>query len=49
VAFGFDQFVSFRSSAFIDLPSLFSTVFDDREQIENGDRMDDEEQIGNDI
>jgi hypothetical protein len=28
VAFGFAQFVSFRSSSFVDLLSLFSTLFD---------------------
>jgi hypothetical protein len=31
---------------FLDLPSRFSTVFDNEEPIGNDDRMDDEEQIG---
>jgi hypothetical protein len=44
MTFAFAQFVLFRS--FLDLLSLFSTVFDDEEQTGNGDRMDDEEQIG---
>jgi hypothetical protein len=33
--------------SFLFLPPLFSTVFDDEEQISNGDRMDNEVQIGN--
>jgi hypothetical protein len=28
MTFGFAQFVSFRSSSFLDPPALFSTVFD---------------------
>jgi hypothetical protein len=30
----------------LDLPSLFSTVFDDEEQMGNDNRIDHEEQIG---
>jgi hypothetical protein len=46
MAVGFAQFVSFRSSSFVTIPSPFSSVFDDEEEIGNGDRMDDEEQVG---
>jgi hypothetical protein len=44
VTFAFAQFVSPYS--FLDHPSLFSTVFDNEEEIGNSDRMDDEGQIG---
>jgi hypothetical protein len=37
---------SFRFCSFLDLPSLFSTVFDDEEQVGNGEGIDDEQQIG---
>jgi hypothetical protein len=46
VGLGFTQFVAFRSSSFVDLPSLFSTVVGDKEQIGNDDRMGDERQMG---
>jgi hypothetical protein len=50
----FDQFVSLRfvSFRFLPLPSstvsVFSTVFDDKEQIGSSQRIDDEEEIGHD-
>jgi hypothetical protein len=43
----FDQFVWLRFSSFLDLPSPFSTAFDDEERIGDGERIDDQEQIGN--
>jgi hypothetical protein len=45
VSFAFAQFVS--SCPFLDLPSLFSTVFVDKEQIGSDERVDDEEEISN--
>jgi hypothetical protein len=43
----FAQFISFSLFSFIDLPSLFSAVFDDEQQISNCERVDNEEQTGN--
>jgi hypothetical protein len=45
VSFAVAQLASFHS--FLDLPSLFSTIFDDEQQIDHGDQMDDKEEIGN--
>jgi hypothetical protein len=38
LTFAFAQFVSFRSSCFIDLQSLFSPLFDNEQEIGNGER-----------
>jgi hypothetical protein len=58
MTFGFAQFVSYCSSSFVELPFLFSTVFNEeahigkskridvKEQIGAGDRMDNEEEVG---
>jgi hypothetical protein len=45
--FGFAQLVFFRLSSFVNILSLFSTLFKDEERIGNGDRVDDEQPIGN--
>jgi hypothetical protein len=41
----FDLINSFRFFSFVDLPSLFSTVFDGEELIGKGDRIDDEQKV----
>jgi hypothetical protein len=44
--FRFAQLVFFRLSSFVNILSLFSTLFKDEERIGNGDRVDDEQPIG---
>jgi hypothetical protein len=48
VTLAFDSLSWFRFSSFIDLSPLFSTVFDNEQQMGNSDRIDGEERIGED-
>jgi hypothetical protein len=43
---GLAQFILFRSSSLLDLPSLCSSIFDEEEHIGNSDRIDDKQKIG---